>query len=81
MSLNSTPEDEQWQFTAGEIVCCSPRMFSGSKQGIGAVEKASDTIYRTKANDGADPFLMAILPDERLKRTVRGIGNFRQTNG
>jgi hypothetical protein len=44
VSLNETPEDEQWQFNTGDIVRCEFRVFSGGESGIVAVDRISNSI-------------------------------------
>ncbi len=44
VSENANPEDEQWEFSTGELVRCILREFSGGEHGFVAVERVLNQV-------------------------------------
>lgn len=45
ISPNPDPEDEQWQFSAGDLVRCKSLRFSGGEVGLVAYSKAEGDAH------------------------------------
>lgn len=44
VSVNTDPEDEEWEFDTGELVHCEQRVFPDGEAGLVAVERVSAAI-------------------------------------